>query len=273
VSAVGVSADGRWVATGNFDTPTDVWDIATGERAFSIDGGTMGIAWSPTDDKIAHVSTYALTIVDASDGKRVTLPGDPDAAFASVAFDPTGTLIVTSQLWCCRADFSIPEVRVWDWQTGEVVLTVDATADRAVFDRDGELIAATNIERGRIEIFDAETGEQIRTLRGHTGAVLDLAFAPDGARIATSGSDGTVRIWDAASGASLLVLRGHESAVGAVAFSPDGTKLASVGADGVTRVWALDPDDLVEIAQQKVTRTLTDDECRQYLHVESCSAA
>ena len=37
-------------------------------------------------------------------------------------------------------------------------------------------------------------------------------------------------------------------------------------ADG-TRVWALDIDDLLEIARQNVTRSLSDEECRHYLHV------
>jgi WD40 repeat protein len=55
-----------------------------------------------------------------------------------------------------------------------------------------------------------------------------------------------------------------------VTFSPDGSKLASVSAGGTVRVWALDLDDLVEIASGQVTRTLTDDECRQYLHVDRC---
>ena len=38
------------------------------------------------------------------------------------------------------------------------------------------------------------------------------------------------------------------------------------------RVWALDMDDLLEIAQENVTRSLTDAECRRYLHVEACPA-
>jgi hypothetical protein len=54
-----------------------------------------------------------------------------------------------------------------------------------------------------------------------------------------------------------------------VAFSPDGTKLASTSCDGV-RIWALDIDDLLEIAHQEARRSLTDEECRQYLHVERC---
>jgi hypothetical protein len=46
--------------------------------------------------------------------------------------------------------------------------------------------------------------------------------------------------------------------------------LASQDRRGTVRVWALDIDDLLEIARQEVTRSLTNEECRQYLHVERC---
>lgn len=48
--------------------------------------------------------------------------------------------------------------------------------------------------------------------------------------------------------------------------------LASWADDG-TRVWALDIDDLLEIARRNVTRSLSDEECRRYLHVAACSDA
>ena len=53
--------------------------------------------------------------------------------------------------------------------------------------------------------------------------------------------------------------------------SPDGERLVTTSA-GVARVWALDLDDLVEIAEDRVTRSLSDDECQQYLHVPACPA-
>jgi WD40 repeat protein len=59
--------------------------------------------------------------------------------------------------------------------------------------------------------------------------------------------------------------------VSSSAFSPDGTRLASLTYDGVVRVWTLDLDELVEIAQRRVTRDLTDAECRQYLHLDTCA--
>ena len=58
-----------------------------------------------------------------------------------------------------------------------------------------------------------------------------------------------------------------------MAFSPDGMKLASTSrCDGV-RVWALDVDDLLEIARREAERSLTAEECRQYLHVDECPRA
>jgi WD40 repeat protein len=81
-------------------------------------------------------------------------------------------------------------------------------------------------------------------------------------------------MFDAGSGAELLILRGHRGSVAVekVVFSSDGTRLASWADDG-TRVWALDIDDLLEIARHNVTRSLSDEECRQYLHVAACSDA
>ncbi len=79
-----------------------------------------------------------------------------------------------------------------------------------------------------------------------------------------------MRVWDASTGDAVLVLRGHTGPVAEVPFSPDGSMLASMAADGTARVWALALDDLVAMARRNVTRTLTAEECDQYLHVTPC---
>lgn len=69
--------------------------------------------------------------------------------------------------------------------------------------------------------------------------IWEIAFSPDGSRIATASNDGNVRIWNANSPGPPRVFRGHVGQVWSVAFSPDGSKLLTAGYDGTARVWDL----------------------------------
>jgi WD40 repeat protein len=100
--------------------------------------------------------------------------------------------------------------------------------------------------------------------------VIDVAWSPEGSRIATASTDRTARTWDAQTGEPLDVLTGHLTEVNGVVFSPDGSRLVSVSGCCAARVWALDLDDLVRIARDQVTRDLVDEECRRFLHRDSC---
>src|SRR5262249_30755152 len=80
-----------------------------------------------------------------------------------------------------------------------------------------------------------------RTLTAaHADVIYDLAFSPDGKRLATAGYDRLVKVWDLTSAAAPpLVLKDHSDAVYGVAFSPDGKLLASAAADRAVKVWDL----------------------------------
>ena len=122
---------------------------------------------------------------------------------------------------------------------------------------------------GAIEVWSVEGAKRPSLRIPERVAAADLEYSPDGRWLATGNEDGTVRVFEAATGEQARVLKGHDVQVFDIEFSPDGSMLASAGLDGLVRVWALDLDDLIDIARTKVTRELTDDECRQYLHQEA----
>jgi WD40 repeat protein/DNA-binding SARP family transcriptional activator len=282
VFRLAVSPDDRLIAALRLDGSVRVWDMATGRDAFAVDAGPalapfMAVSWSRDGNLLAVAAndghTGRATIVDRTGHVVAVRQEEFGVALAGAVFTPDGDHVITTRLPIEPPNAGQGEIVTWNWHDDAVEQILDVPAQFALPSPTGDLIATlapTNSQSATVELWDPATGRRVAALEGNPGIVLGVAFSPDGTRLATGGIDGTVTIWDTASGEQLLVLRGHYVFVASVAFSPDGSQLASVGAEGVVRVWALDLDDLVEIAEHKLTRTLTDAECRQYLHLTQC---
>jgi WD40 repeat protein len=94
-----------------------------------------------------------------------------------------------------------------------------------------------------VKAWDAATGQDTLTLKGHTGKVNNVAFTPNGQRLATASDDQTVKVWDTATGQVTLELKGYTGGDFSVAFSPEGQRLVSAGLDGTVKVWDAQPLD------------------------------
>ena len=88
-----------------------------------------------------------------------------------------------------------------------------------------------------IWLYDAQTGDEISLLTGHTRRVNHVVYSTDGSMLASAGHDGTMRLWDAATGQEKSTIEAHRASVTSVAFSPDGTTVASVGYSNEVQLW------------------------------------
>ena len=91
-------------------------------------------------------------------------------------------------------------------------------------------LVVTGGSDGRLILWDAATGREVRRLEGHGDAVTAVAFSPDGRLVVTSGWDRSVRLWDVATGRQIRTFSGHPTLVNDVGFSPDGRRIISAGA-------------------------------------------
>eukprot|EP00178_Gracilaria_changii_P020560 TRINITY_DN598_c0_g3_i2.p1 TRINITY_DN598_c0_g3~~TRINITY_DN598_c0_g3_i2.p1 ORF type:complete len:1034 (+),score=156.92 TRINITY_DN598_c0_g3_i2:1100-4201(+) len=76
-----------------------------------------------------------------------------------------------------------------------------------------------------------------KPLRAHSGDVTDLAWSPDGERLASASVDNVIYIWHVRSHRTLVCLRGHTGLVKGVAWDPVGRYVASQSDDKTVRIW------------------------------------
>jgi WD40 repeat protein len=269
------------------------------------------IVYSPNGKQLAFLSNNSVHVVDALSGDTLLTTAPFDSLANYIAYAPDGRSIAATGsaglvriydsstgnllLEFTAVEFPVHQIvfspdskllagateygaRIWDAATGKEVLSFSGHGQGVgnngiTFSPDGKWVA-TSGDDATIQVWDAQSGQVIFKLTGHTGPTFGVAFSPDGRSLATSSVDRTIKIWQLpAAGGEVtepLTLYGNTGAVYRIAFSPDGTRLASAGRNPTARVYTLSIEELVAIAQSRLTRSLTAEECQKFLHVVVC---
>jgi tetratricopeptide (TPR) repeat protein len=101
---------------------------------------------------------------------------------------------------------------------------------------DGSRLATASGDH-KVKVWDAKSGTELATLRGHTVSVTSVAYSPDGSCLATASYDQTVKVWDAKSSTNVATLQGHRAPVTSVSYSSDGSRILSTDLTGQSLVW------------------------------------
>lgn len=209
-------------------------------------GYATSIQFSPDGKRLYCGGTVGiLRIYDIPNRQLISELKDPrDNSFSpttinSISIEPETQLAATAM--------EGGDVLVWNLATEELQQRIHhrrrentryLTAERVSFSPNGQLLAAA-YHRGKspdARIWNTNDWSERCELEGHSGATHDVAFHPDGNRVATASYDRTVKIWDVDTGQNLLTLSGAHWMT-AVDFSPDGRRLAAGGFSGELHIW------------------------------------
>lgn len=266
---VAFSPDDSLLATAGKDRTVKLWDPQTGGLVRALPEqkeAVSNVAWSP-DSKLIAATIWngTLKIWNAATGQEIrTIAIGGGRAAYGVAWSPDGTSIAAG-----RQDGTL---QIWTVASGQIARTIPAHTDQinyVAWSPNGKLIATASNDR-QAKVWDVATGKEAVPLPDNIGVVTGVVFSTAGTRLATSSKDGVTRVWEIPSGRESRSLAGATNGITHAAWSPDGTRLAVPTDERAINVYPMRTSDLMTLATQRVTRSLTAAECSVYLQQNRC---
>ena len=236
VTALAVSPDGQTLATSGYHEVL-LWSLKDGQlrrRIGDVAQRVHGLDFHP-DGRLLAVAAGTpgrwgeVSLFDVESGRRAADVATAEDSFFAVAFAPDGRRLATA---CADGSVSILSLREQapdaeqaedagqslgeseeaDEPDSEGQAQTegrrDAVPEHLIEDHSDWVVAidwspdgsrlVTASRDQTAKVFDSHSGQLQVTFSGHGQAVTAVAFAADGARVASSGEDGKVRLWNAA---------------------------------------------------------------------------
>ena len=242
---VAISPDGRYAASGSWDGPARLWDLADGKMIRALKGHTSGVvsvAFSPDGKRVLTgcMHDHTLRLWDIATGRRLVVFEGDSLPFWSVAFTPDGKHVAVGH--------ELGGVGLWDLVAGRLVRSfvtyksqfwaASPSVLSVAFTPDGRSLLTSANTGGTLKLLDPFRGTVIREFEGHRGTVSSVDVSPNGRYAISGGSDKTVKLWDVSRGTVVRTFKGHTESIQGVALTPDGRRIVSAGGrDKTVRLW------------------------------------
>jgi WD40 repeat protein/heme exporter protein D len=235
IQRVSVSADGTWVAAGDASGAVWRWEVASGRgHALGDHGGSvLALAFSPDGRTLASACLGGEVRLWEMAGGTGRLVHQHRLSAVTLSFSADGQYLASGS-----EDHTVWVQTLASGQAEQLAIG-EAGVTEVRFSPDSQTLFIASLGTSEVKRWEVRTRGFLAPLRGHSGFVTQLAFSPEGQRLATASADGSVRLWDLHSGES-RALRGHEGAAVQVAFTRDGRHVLSAGLDGTVRLWVDD---------------------------------
>jgi WD40 repeat protein len=211
--SVAISPDNKLLATGGEDATINIWNAETGAHVTTLTGHTLTV-WSlqfTPDGKQLVSGSYDNTLKFWSipAGSLIRSIEAHTEAIVAIAISHDGETVASA------SDDKI--IKLWSVQDGSLLKTLDESEEHVqaiAFSPDdrwlisggrdkpmiGELLQEffgdSKMNRGVImRLWDWQKGTILQTFDHHGNDATDMAFSPDGQRIALSSADHTVSVW------------------------------------------------------------------------------
>ncbi|MCZ7604544.1 MAG: protein kinase [Planctomycetota bacterium] len=236
ITDLAFSQDGRLLAIAHSGGSVALWETGDGRalREIAVHDDVQAVAFDKSGRLLLTGWYYGLQLRDASSGELLLQHRDT-LDRPSLQMFPDGRRVLLSG--------GDAEPLILELESGKVLARLERNASYSragAVSPDGTVVAMMR-DRGLIGIYDAESGERLRTLKVRSDSITDLQFFADGRRLFYLAETDGAAVVDLATGRELAGTWFGFGFANGGALAPDGSTALVTSYGGEVEVWRLAP--------------------------------